>query len=109
MNHTTTTAGPGGLGLSPDRGGAERRRRRRHGLVAGLAVVALGTGAVISASLAAAGTGNLPSGASPLPASTQFDVTGFLQSATLDGALTAKDPGAGLHGGHLTVNGQDIV
>jgi hypothetical protein len=40
----------------------------------------------------------------PMPSSTQFDVTGFLQSATLDGA------GTGAHqGGHLMVNGQLIT
>ena len=38
------------------------------------------------------------------PVSTQFDITGFLQAATLGG------PGAGAHqGGTLTVNGQIVT
>jgi hypothetical protein len=40
----------------------------------------------------------------PVPASSQFDITGFIQSATLGG------PGAGAHmGGSITVNGHVIV
>jgi len=40
----------------------------------------------------------------PLPSSTQFDINGFLQTATLDGK------GTGAHqGGHLTVNGQLVT
>ena len=39
-----------------------------------------------------------------LPTSTQFDIDGFLQTATLDGL------GSGAHqGGHLTVNGQVVT
>src|SRR5664279_2272146 len=41
----------------------------------------------------------------PIPASTQFDITGFLQSAKLDPAC----PGDGHCGGTLQVNGHTIV
>jgi hypothetical protein len=40
----------------------------------------------------------------PIPASTQFDMTGFLQEATLDGAGTGA-----LQGGHLKVNGHIVT
>ena len=40
----------------------------------------------------------------PIPASTQFDITGFIQSATLGG------PGGGAHqGGSITVNGHVVT
>ena len=40
----------------------------------------------------------------PVPASSQFDITGFIQSATLGGPGTG--PGTGAHqGGVITVNG----
>ena len=40
---------------------------------------------------------------SPLASSTQFDITGFLQSATLDSAGDAHS------GGTLSVNGQQVI
>ena len=44
----------------------------------------------------------------PVPASSQFDVTGFIQSATLGGA--GSGAGAGAHqGGFITVNGHLIT
>jgi hypothetical protein len=44
----------------------------------------------------------------PVPASSQFDITGFIQSATLGGP--AAGPGVGAHmGGSITVNGHVIV
>jgi hypothetical protein len=44
----------------------------------------------------------------PIPASTQFDITGFIQSATLGGPGTGA--GAGAHqGGTITVNGHVII
>lgn len=44
----------------------------------------------------------------PVPASSQFDVTGFIQSATLGGPGSGS--GAGAHaGGFITVNGQLIT
>jgi hypothetical protein len=45
-----------------------------------------------------------PAAPAALPPSTQFDIDGFLQTATLDGL------GSGAHqGGHLTVNGQVVT
>jgi len=44
----------------------------------------------------------------PVPASSQFDITGFIQSATLGGP--AAGPGVGAHqGGTITVNGHVII
>lgn len=44
----------------------------------------------------------------PVPASSQFDITGFIQSATLGGSGTG--PGTGAHqGGVLMVNGHTII
>ena len=44
----------------------------------------------------------------PVPASSQFDITGFIQSATLGGPGTG--PGVGAHmGGMITVNGHVII
>src|SRR6476659_4674410 len=44
----------------------------------------------------------------PVPASSQFDITGFIQSATLGGP--AAGPGVGAHmGGSITVTGHVIV
>ena len=44
----------------------------------------------------------------PVPASSQFDVTGFIQSATLGGP--GSGTGSGAHqGGFITVNGQLIT
>jgi hypothetical protein len=44
----------------------------------------------------------------PVPASSQFDITGFIQSATLGGPGTG--PGVGAHmGGTITVNGHVII
>jgi len=44
----------------------------------------------------------------PVPASSQFDITGFIQVATLGGAGTG--PGVGAHmGGTITVNGHVII
>jgi hypothetical protein len=44
----------------------------------------------------------------PVPASSQFDITGFIQSATLGGA--GSGPGVGAHaGGFITVNGHLIT
>src|SRR3954468_16210787 len=44
----------------------------------------------------------------PVPASSQFDITGFIQSATLGGPGTG--PGVGAHtGGFITVNGHLIT
>lgn len=44
----------------------------------------------------------------PIPASSQFDITGFIQVATLGGPGTGA--GAGAHqGGNITVNGQVIT
>lgn len=44
----------------------------------------------------------------PVPASSQFDITGFIQSATLGGSGTG--PGGGAHqGGVVTVNGHVII
>jgi hypothetical protein len=44
----------------------------------------------------------------PMPASTQFDMTGFLQEATLGGAGTGAGAGA-LQGGSLKVNGHTVI
>src|SRR5436305_3939502 len=44
----------------------------------------------------------------PVPASSQFDITGFIQSATLGGAGTGSGIGA-TQGGFLTVNGHVIT
>src|SRR5690242_9533128 len=44
----------------------------------------------------------------PVPASSQFDITGFIQSAGLGGAGTG--PGVGAHmGGTIRVNGHVII
>src|SRR3954470_785181 len=44
----------------------------------------------------------------PVPASSQFDITGFIQAAGLGGAGTG--PGVGAHmGGTITVNGHVII
>jgi len=44
----------------------------------------------------------------PIPASSQFDITGFIQAATLGGP--GAGPGVGAHmGGSITVNGHVIV
>lgn len=44
----------------------------------------------------------------PVPASSQFDITGFIQSATLGGPGTG--PGTGAHqGGTITINGQVVT
>jgi hypothetical protein len=44
----------------------------------------------------------------PVPASSQFDITGFIQSATLGGP--GAGPGVGAHmGGMITVNGHAII
>ena len=40
----------------------------------------------------------------PVPGSSAFDITGFLQSATLDGAGSGA-----LQGGHITVNGHVVT
>ena len=47
----------------------------------------------------------------PIPASTQFDITGVLQEATLGGPGTGSPAGgvAALQGGSLKVNGQTII
>jgi hypothetical protein len=67
-----------------------RGTQSRTGFLALLCLAVLAWAAIASAQL-------------PMPSSTQFDVTGFLQSATLDGK------GTGAHqGGHLVVNGQTI-
>ena len=44
----------------------------------------------------------------PMPASTQFDITGLLQEATLGGAGTGGGVGA-LQGGSLKVNGLSVI
>jgi hypothetical protein len=44
----------------------------------------------------------------PMPASTQFDMTGFLQEATLGGVGTGGGAGA-LQGGSLKVNGHTVI
>ena len=44
----------------------------------------------------------------PMPASTQFDMTGFLQEATLGGPGTGAGAGA-LQGGTLKVNGHTVI
>lgn len=44
----------------------------------------------------------------PVPASSQFDITGFIQSATLGGP--GSGPGVGAHmGGFITINGQLVT
>ena len=44
----------------------------------------------------------------PVPPSSQFDITGFIQSATLGGPGTG--PGVGAHmGGFITINGQVVT
>jgi hypothetical protein len=44
----------------------------------------------------------------PVPASSQFDITGFIQAATLGGA--GSGPGVGAHtGGFITINGQLVT
>ena len=44
----------------------------------------------------------------PVPASSQFDITGFIQAASLGGP--AAGPGVGAHqGGSITVNGHVII
>jgi hypothetical protein len=44
----------------------------------------------------------------PIPASSQFDITGFIQSATLGGPGTG--PGVGAHqGGVIIINGQVVI
>jgi hypothetical protein len=73
-----------------------RRRRRISGAVfAGLIACAI----IVFASLAS----SAPAPALILPSSTQFDVTGFLQSATLDTPADAHS------GGTMVVNGRTIV
>ncbi len=42
----------------------------------------------------------------PIPPSSQFDITGFLQEATLDGQAGAS---AALQGGHLKINGHVVT
>jgi len=44
----------------------------------------------------------------PMPVSTQFDITGFLQEASVGGAGTGSGVGA-LQGGVLKVNGQRVI
>jgi hypothetical protein len=43
----------------------------------------------------------------PMPASTNFDITGFIQEATLDGPVPAS--GVAHQGGHIKVNGHVII
>ena len=44
----------------------------------------------------------------PVPASSQFDITGFIQSATLGGP--GSGPGVGAHqGGFITINGHLVT
>ncbi|GAA2747783.1 hypothetical protein GCM10009868_38600 [Terrabacter aerolatus] len=84
------------------KGGGTRRRR----LVSALAAIGLAAGLAPVASLAATGAVAplvAPAVNPVVASSTQFDITGFLQSATLD---TPSDPHSG---GTLTVNGHSVV
>src|SRR6478752_1114099 len=86
----------------PDPGGGVRRRR----LLSAAAAIALAAGLAPVASNAAHGeaTPLVAPAINPVVASsTQFDITGFLQSATLD---SAADPHSG---GTLTLNGHTVV
>ena len=90
-----------------------RRARRRVGLLAGLALAASVPMLVnIASNVGAAAV--VPT----LPPSSQFDITGFLQSATLDPACVAAagasldaqgNPQVAHCGGTMTLNGQAIV
>ncbi|MEI6363040.1 MAG: hypothetical protein WCP95_12995 [Actinomycetes bacterium] len=88
------------LTQSGNRGGSPGSRRRGS-LVAAFAVtvaVALG-GAVLPAHGAGTPVAVLP----VIPSSTQFDITGLIESATVDAAADAHS------GGVLTVNGSTVV
>ncbi len=92
-----------------------RRNPRRTKALAALAVLAAGIPVMMNQSGGVSAVPNLP----VIPASTQFDVTGFLQSATLDPACVAAagaNPDAsGVHpqlahcGGTMVINGQTII
>ncbi|GAA2499337.1 PKD domain-containing protein [Terrabacter carboxydivorans] len=84
------------------KGGWTRRRR----LFSAVAAIGLAAGLAPVASLAATGAVAplvAPAVNPVVASSTQFDITGFLQSATLD---TPSDPHSG---GTLTVNGHSVV
>src|SRR6478735_8843812 len=86
----------------PDPGGGVRRRR----LLSAAAAIALAAGLAPVASNAAHGAATplvAPAINPVVASSTQFDITGFLQSATLD---SAADPHSG---GTLTLNGHTVV
>ncbi len=86
----------------PDPGGGVRRRR----LLSAAAAIALAAGLAPVASNAAHGAATplvAPAINPVVASSTQFDITGFLQSATLD---SAGDPHSG---GTLTLNGHAVV
>lgn len=105
----TITAGRLRADRHLDPGGTHRRTvSRRTKWIAAAAVVACGAGAAITAGAA---TPNLATElpAVDVPTVTQFDLTGFIQHADLDAALTGTDPGPGRHGGHLVVNGQRVT
>src|SRR4051812_45063054 len=86
----------------PDPGGGRRRRR----LLSAVAAIALAGGLAPVASNVASGAvapASVPVVNPTVASSTQFDITGFLQSATLD---TPADKHSG---GVLTVNGHHVV
>ena len=83
-----------------------RRNPRRTKALAALAVLAAGIPVMMSQSAGVSAVPNLP----VIPASTQFDVTGFLQSATQSCAKYPSDSGDPLRcGGEMMINGQTIV
>ena len=86
--------------LHPVHGGRERHGRRRRALFAALAAVAsLAIVLFAGSAISVGGAPVLPT----LASSTQFDITGFLQSATLD------TPGDTHSGGTMLVDGHKIV
>ncbi len=104
-------AGATATAHQPDPGGRRRRplSSRRHKALAGLTVLGLAAGAAGIAAALSGAPGELPNVGTPPPA-TQFDLTGFIQSATVARQGTnPTDPGAAHYGGTLVVNGQTVV
>jgi hypothetical protein len=107
MEQYQVTGSPGSPGTPRRRTWKGRPGARRVGLCAALAASAMiavpATGSIGSANAAGVINPGVLLAAAPLPTATQFDVTGFIQSASVD------VPGDAHSGGSITVNGQVIV
>ena len=85
----------------------ERRNPRRTKALAALAALAVGIPVMVSQTFGGAGAAPTQT---TFASSTQFDLTGFLQTATLDCGTYPSDSGDPARcGGTLMVNGQTVV